>query len=75
MKIVLILVGALPVMVVATAAALDGVPRDLELCDPTLGASRSYRLLRAQVRAAVPGIVTRMRIAIAISWTRIVASR
>jgi ABC-type nitrate/sulfonate/bicarbonate transport system permease component len=72
-KIVLILIGVLPVMVVATVAALDGVPRELEHCARTLGASRRYTLWRVQVRAAVPGIVTGMRIAMAISWTSIVA--
>ena len=72
-KVVLILIGVLPVMVVATVAALDGVPRELEHCARTLGASRKYTLWRVQVRAAVPGIVTGMRIAMAISWTSIVA--
>lgn len=73
-KIVLILVGVLPVMVVATLAALDGVPHELELCAWTLGASKRYTLAHVQVRAAIPGIVTGMRIAMAGAWTSIVAA-
>ena len=73
-KIVLIFIGVLPIMVIATLAALDGVPHELELCARTLGASKRYTLGHVQVRAAIPGIVTGMRIAMAGSWTSIVAA-
>ena len=73
-KIVLIFIGVLPIMVIATLAALDNVPRDFELCARTLGASKHYTLVHVQVRAALPGIVTGMRIAVAGSWTSIVAA-
>jgi NitT/TauT family transport system permease protein/taurine transport system permease protein len=73
-KVVLIFVGVLPIMVIATLAALDSVPTELELCARTLGASRRYTLSHVQVRAAIPGIVTGMRIAMAGSWTSIVAA-
>ena len=73
-KVVLILVGVLPIMVIATLAALDSVPLELELCARTLGASRRYTLSHVQVRAAIPGIVTGMRIAMAGAWTSIVAA-
>ncbi len=73
-KVVLIFVGVLPIMVIATLAALDSVPMELELCARTLGASRRYTLSHVQVRAAIPGIVTGMRIAMAGSWTSIVAA-
>ncbi len=73
-KIVLIFIGVVPIMVVATLAALDSVPHELELCARTLGASKHYTLTRVQVRAAIPGIVTGMRIAMAGSWTSIVAA-
>jgi ABC-type nitrate/sulfonate/bicarbonate transport system permease component len=72
-KVVLITVGVLPIMVVATVAALDGVASDMVHCARTLGASRSYALWHVQIRAAMPGIVTGMRIAMAGSWTSIVA--
>lgn len=73
-KVVLIIIGVLPIMVVATLAALDGVPKELEQCARTLGASSSYTLWHVQVRAALPGIVTGMRITMAASWTSIVAA-
>src|SRR6185312_12366815 len=49
-KEVLIIVGVVPLMAVMTVAALDEVPDDLRLCARTLGASRAYTLLHAQIR-------------------------
>jgi ABC-type nitrate/sulfonate/bicarbonate transport system permease component len=73
-KEVLILIGVVPVMAVTTVAALDEVPDDLRLCARTLGASARYTMLRVQIRAALPGIITGMRLAMAGSWTSIVAA-
>jgi ABC-type nitrate/sulfonate/bicarbonate transport system permease component len=73
-KEVLIVFGIVPIMVVATVAALDEVPDDLRLCARTLGASRRYALLHVQIPAALPGIVTGMRFAMAGAWTSIVAA-
>jgi len=73
-KIVLIIIGVGPIMVVSTLAALDSVPKELEQCSRTLGASRAYTLWHVQVRAALPAIMTGMRIAMAASWTSIVAA-
>src|SRR5215831_9341364 len=61
-KEVLIIVGIIPIMAVTTVAALDEVPEDLRLCARTLGASRRYALLHVQIRSALPGILTGMRI-------------
>jgi NitT/TauT family transport system permease protein/taurine transport system permease protein len=72
-KIVLVVIGVLPIMVVSTVAALDGVPPELEQCARTLGASRLYTLLHVQIRAAVPGIITGMRLSMGGAWTSIVA--
>jgi NitT/TauT family transport system permease protein/taurine transport system permease protein len=72
-KIVLILVGVLPIMILSTVAALDAVPREMELCARTLGASRMYALFHVQIRAAVPGIITGMRLSMGGAWTSIVA--
>jgi ABC-type nitrate/sulfonate/bicarbonate transport system permease component len=72
-KEVLIIVGVIPVMAITTVAALDEVPEDLRLCARTLGASRRYTLLHVQIRSALPGILTGMRIAMAGSWSSIVA--
>ena len=72
-KEVLIVVGVVPVMAVTTVAALDEVPEDLKLCARTLGASRRYTLLHVQIRSALPGILTGMRISMAGAWSSIVA--
>jgi ABC-type nitrate/sulfonate/bicarbonate transport system permease component len=72
-KVVLIVIGVLPIMIVSTVAALDGVPPELEQCARTLGASRVYTLFHVQLRAAVPGIITGMRLSMGGAWTSIVA--
>jgi ABC-type nitrate/sulfonate/bicarbonate transport system permease component len=72
-KVVLILIGVLPIMIVSTVAALDAVPPELEQCARTLGASRVHTLLHVQLRAAVPGIITGMRLSMGGAWTSIVA--
>lgn len=72
-KEVLIIVGVVPLMAVMTVAALDEVPDDLRLCARTLGASRAYTLVHVQIRAALPFILTGMRLAMAGAWSSIVA--
>ena len=73
-KEVLIVIGVTPIMAITTVAALDEVPEDLLLCARTLGASRLYTLLHVQIRSALPGILTGMRICMAGAWTSIVAA-
>jgi NitT/TauT family transport system permease protein/taurine transport system permease protein len=73
-KEVLIVFGVVPIMVIATVAALDEVPDDLILAGRVLGASRWYTLLHVQLRAALPGILVGMRISMAGAWTSIVAA-
>jgi ABC-type nitrate/sulfonate/bicarbonate transport system permease component len=73
-KEVLIAFGVVPVMIVATLAALDDVPDDLQYAARTLGASSLYTLWHVQIRAALPGIITGMRIAMGGSWGSIVAA-
>ena len=73
-KEVLIMIGVIPIMAVTTVAALDEVPDDLRLCARTLGASPRYTMLRVQIRSALPGILTGMRISMAGAWTSIVAA-
>src|SRR5258708_9872452 len=73
-KEALITIGITPIMAVTSVAALDEVPEDLRLCARTLGASRLYTLLHVQLRCALPGILTGMRISMAGAWTSIVAA-
>jgi ABC-type nitrate/sulfonate/bicarbonate transport system permease component len=73
-KEILIIIGVTPIMAVTSVAALDEVPEDLRLCARTLGASRLYTLVHVQLRSALPGILTGMRISMAGAWTSIVAA-
>jgi ABC-type nitrate/sulfonate/bicarbonate transport system permease component len=73
-KEILIIIGVTPIMAVTSVAALDEVPEDLRLCARTLGASRLHTLVQVQLRSAVPGILTGMRISMAAAWTSIVAA-
>jgi ABC-type nitrate/sulfonate/bicarbonate transport system permease component len=72
-KVVLIVIAVIPIMIVSTVAALESVPPELEQCARTLGASRLYTLFHVQIRAAVPGIITGMRLSMGGAWTSIVA--
>jgi ABC-type nitrate/sulfonate/bicarbonate transport system permease component len=73
-KEALIVLGIVPIMIIATLSALDEVADDLNLCALTLGASPAYTLWHVQIRAALPGIITGMRIAMGGAWTSIVAA-
>jgi ABC-type nitrate/sulfonate/bicarbonate transport system permease component len=72
-KVLLIMIGVIPIMAIATVSALDSVPPELIEAGRVLGAGRFYNLMHVRVRAALPGIVTGMRIAMGVSWTSIVA--
>jgi ABC-type nitrate/sulfonate/bicarbonate transport system permease component len=72
-KILLIGIGVVPIMVVSVVAALDAVPVEYIEAARSLGASRRYALVHVRIRAALPGIVTGLRLAMGISWTSIVA--
>ena len=72
-KFVLIIMGVLPIMIVSTVAALDNIPPELSDCARTLGASPLYALWHVQVRAALPGIITGMRLSMGAAWASIVA--
>lgn len=73
-KELLIMTGVIPIMVISTVTALDEVPDDLQLCARTLGATRLYTLWHVQVRAALPAIITGMRISMGGAWSSIVAA-
>lgn len=72
-KYVLIIIGVLPIMIVSTVAALDHVPSELGHCARTLGASRFYTFFHVQIRAALPGIITGMRLSMGAAWASIIA--
>ena len=72
-KFLLILLGVVPIMIIATVAALDAVPRELEQAARALGAGHVRTLLTVRLRAATPAIITGMRLAMGGAWTSIVA--
>lgn len=73
-KEILIIVGIVPIMVISTVAALDDVPVDLQLSARTLGATPLYTLWHVQIRAALPAIITGMRLSMGAAWSSIVAA-
>jgi NitT/TauT family transport system permease protein/taurine transport system permease protein len=73
-KELLIVTGMIPIMVISTVAALDEVPEDLQLSARTLGATRLYTLWHVQIRAALPAIITGMRLSMGGAWSSIVAA-
>ncbi len=73
-KVILITLGVIPILAVATAAALEEVPQGMLDTSLSLGASSAYTLIHVRLRAAVPFIVTAMRLALGVSWTSIVAA-
>ena len=72
-KFLLILLGVVPIMIIATVTALDAVPRELEQAARSLGAGTTYTLVTVRLRAALPAIVTGTRLALGGAWTSIVA--
>ena len=72
-KFLLILVGVVPIMIIATVTALDAVPEELVQAGRSLGASPAWALVTVRLRSALPGIVTGMRLAMGGAWTSIVA--
>ncbi|MDQ0391537.1 ABC transporter permease [Labrys monachus] len=73
-KMVLIFIGVVPIMIIATLAGLDGVPKQLLDAAASLGASPRYAMVHVRIRAALVPIVTGMRVAVGVSWTSIVAA-
>lgn len=72
-KIILITAGVAPIMAISTVAGLDSVPREMLNCARCLGASEWYTMIHVRVRAAMPQIITGMRLSMGLSWTSIVA--
>ena len=73
-KITLIVIGVTPIITIATVTALDAVPQELVQASRSLGASPLWSLLTVRLRAALPTIITGMRLAMGGAWTSIVAA-
>ncbi|MFF0425301.1 ABC transporter permease [Streptomyces sp. NPDC004520] len=73
-KIWLLLIAALPPVAAATAAAVRGVPADLVEAGRALGAGPVVLLFSVRLPAALPEILTGVRIAVGIAYTSVVAA-
>jgi ABC-type nitrate/sulfonate/bicarbonate transport system permease component len=73
-KVALLFFGVLPVVTIATLGALDAVPVELVHASRSLGASPLYTMVHVRLRAAVPAVITGMRIAMGGAWTSIIAA-
>ncbi|WP_448316133.1 ABC transporter permease [Streptomyces sp. CO7] len=73
-KIWLLVVAALPPIAAATAAAVRGVPGDLVEAARTLGSGPVTLLLSVRLPAALPEILTGVRIALGVAYTSVVAA-
>jgi NitT/TauT family transport system permease protein/taurine transport system permease protein len=72
-KFMLILVGVVPIIIIATVTALDAVPEELVQAARSLGASPLWALVTVRLRSALPAIITGARLAMGGAWTSIVA--
>ncbi|MEU3555656.1 ABC transporter permease [Streptomyces fragilis] len=73
-KIWLLVVAALPPIAAATAAAVRGVPGDLVEAARTLGSGPVTLLLSVRLPAALPEILTGVRIGLGVAYTSVVAA-
>ncbi|BAJ27147.1 MULTISPECIES: ABC transporter permease [Kitasatospora] len=73
-KVWLLLIAALPPVAAATAAAVRGVPGDLLEAARALGAGRWSLLGGVVLPAALPEILTGVRIAVGVAYTSVVAA-
>ncbi|MFF6787839.1 ABC transporter permease [Streptomyces filamentosus] len=73
-KIWLLVIAALPPITAATAVAVRGVPGDLVEAARALGAGPVSTLFSVRLPAALPEILTGVRIAVGIAYTSVVAA-
>ncbi|MFJ1754712.1 ABC transporter permease [Kitasatospora sp. NPDC088134] len=73
-KVWLLLIAALPPVAASTAAAVRGVPADLVEAARALGAGRWSLLGGVVLPAALPEILTGVRIALGVAYTSVVAA-
>lgn len=73
-KILLILAGTLPVIIIGTFSGVKGTPQLRLSVARTLGASESQIFCHVILPSAMPEIFTAMRVGIGIAWTCLVAA-
>jgi len=73
-KIILLTIAAMPPIVVATAAGLEGVHADFLNAARSLGASRLQLVRTILFPAALPDIFTGIRLGVGVAYTSVVAA-
>ena len=73
-KIVLILLGTLPIIVISTSAAVHKTPENRVRVAQCLGANNTQIFWRVIFPSALPDILTSMRVAVAAAWGSLVAA-
>ncbi len=73
-KIVLILIGTIPVIIIGTISGVKGTPPLRLSVARTLGASESQIFRHVILPSSLPEIFTAMRIGIGVAWTCLVAA-
>jgi len=73
-KLVLLTIAAMPPIIVATAAGLEGVHRDYVNAARSLGAGQAQLIGNALLPAALPDIFTGIRLGVGVAYTSVVAA-
>ena len=73
-KIVLLVIAAMPPIIVATAAGIDGVNRDYIHAAQSLGAHRLSLIRTVLLPASLPEIFTGIRLGVGVAYTSVVAA-
>lgn len=73
-KVVLLMVAAMPPVAVATASAVQGIPRDYINGVRSLGAGRADVLRHVVVPGILPEIVVGIRLGVGVAYTSVVAA-
>ncbi len=73
-KLVLLVIAAMPPIIVATAAGLEGISTDYVNAARSLGAKRLQLVRRVLVPAALPDIFTGLRLGVGVAYTSVVAA-
>jgi ABC-type nitrate/sulfonate/bicarbonate transport system permease component len=73
-KVLLILVGTIPIIIISTIGGVRSVPRQRIEVARCLGASRAQIFVRVILPSTLPEIFTGMRVGIGIAWSTLVAA-
>jgi NitT/TauT family transport system permease protein/taurine transport system permease protein len=73
-KVLLILVGTIPIIIINTIAGVRNIPRERYEVAQSLGASRRQIFTRVVLRSALPEVFTGMKVGIGIAWSTLVAA-